>query len=1004
MDKLKCFLSANKIDIICITETHFSNDILDAEIEIEGFSFKRKDRNFNIKSDKLDDYSDGGGSIIYYKNYLNVDLVKEFTTAPDSLAISVQLSRGNICIACIYRSMSLNDKQNQTLRSCIDSICNDKVYDESLLLGDFNLPEVCWVTGSVNCNAYTDNKVLLNQIRYMELFNIKGLSWYFTNETTRRRLVKGVLQESLLDQVITTNDAILNSVEILPKLGKSDHVCVKVELGVSLRESIDTIMYKQAWGKVKSTDLSKFSSENVNWEYSSDDLTVEQMWDELHVKMQSFNAVIPTSAVYSNGRPVKLPWGTSKLNRMRIKKDKAWSAFDFEPTLVNFNYAMDREKIYDDEHIKLKIKYEKKITCDLKNNCKPFYSYLRNNREAKTCIRSLDKGDGSRTKDATESAEVLANAFSSVFVREPQGPLPEFCPHNNNEDCCIDELVITSAAVREELSKLNIFKSYGPDSVHPKLLKSLSDDNNFINAITKLFVNCATSGTIPKIWKTASVTALFKKGSKADPLNYRPVSLTCILCKVYEQFVREHIVNFIEDRISVQQHGFVKQKSCLTNLLESFDSMLNILQDGDPVDVLYFDFSKAFDTVPHYRLLSKMEAMGIKGNILDIVRDFLSDRIMYVSVEGKKSKTKIVLSGVPQGSVLGPLLFILFINDLPDNVKSTIKMFADDLKLIGNVSNHDTILEDIKQLEKWENLWLLKFNPNKCKILHIDYNHNPNMSYTVDGVELQVSENNREKDLGVFTSNSLLWNDQITSSISRANKMICWVARNVILRDRRTMLAIYKSLIRPHIEYCVQLWNPVAEFGNWNLILALEGVQRRFTRLIDEIGTLPYSQRLDILNLTTLAERRNRGDLIETFKAVSGQTCIGNMFNVSRSGLKLISNIRVSKGSSKVQNLSRGFLTNRVINFWNKLPNNVKMSSSVDNFKINLEEFKVANLQIKSGENFWDVSDEVLSRIEGNSYLERKVKHNKFLKDNPFVAKKQFVNLYSTGLYNINLV
>ena len=272
-------------------------------------------------------------------------------------------------------SQSLNAKQNQTLISCIESICNDKIYVESMIFGDLNLPDVSWVTGTVNCKADTDNKVLLNQIRFLRLFDLKGLSWYFTDEITRRMMVKDVLQESLLDQILTTNDALLNSVEILPKLGKSDHVCIKVELGVSLVKSTDTIMYKQVWSKVKSSDLSKFSGENVDWDYSTttDQLTVEQMWEELHVKLQSFNAVVPTTAVYSNGRPVKLPWGTSRLNRLRNKKDKSWSTFDSAPTLLNFNYAMEREKIYDDEHIKLKVKYERKITFDLKNNSKTFF-------------------------------------------------------------------------------------------------------------------------------------------------------------------------------------------------------------------------------------------------------------------------------------------------------------------------------------------------------------------------------------------------------------------------------------------------------------------------------------------------------------------------------------------------------------------------------------------------------------------------------------------------------
>ena len=277
-------------------------------------------------------------------------------------------------------------------------------------------------------------------------------------------------------------------------------------------------------------------------------------------------------------------------------------------------------------------------------------------------------------------------------------------------------------------------------------------------------------------------------------------------------------------------------------------------------------------------------------------------------------------------------------------------------------------------------------------------NNNPNHDYYIDGIKLSQSE--QEKDLGVVTSNSLLWNEQIRASICKANKMICWIARNLVLRDKSTMINVYKALIRPHLEYCVQLWNPVAEHGNWSLVLELEGVQRRFTRLIDEVGTLPYSQRLDILKLTTLAERRNRGDLIEAFKAMNEISNLGSIFNISRSGLNLVSNPRVSKGSSKVKNLSRRFLPERVISFWNKLPLSVKNSENVNSFKVNLEHFKKSNFDNDILGHFWDISLEVLSKIEGPSYLKNKVKHNEYLWFNPQVAKKRFINLYSTGLYD----
>ena len=454
-------------------------------------------------------------------------------------------------------------------------------------------------------------------------------------------------------------------------------------------------------------------------------------------------------------------------------------------------------------------------------------------------------------------------------------------------------------------------------------------------------------------------------------------------------------MNYLENNISGYQHGFVKGKSCLSNLLETFDDILELLEQGLPVDLFYFDFSKAFDTVPHHRLLSKLENFGITGNVLEVIKDFLTDRTINVQVEGKLSGIRKVLSGVPQGSVLGPLLFILFINDLPESVQNKVKLFADDLKLIGNAADCKSVTEDLHELEIWESIWLLRFNPSKCKVMHIDFNDNPNLNYSLDGVNLETTE--QEKDLGVVTHMSLKWDEQIKASISKANQMICWIVRNLIIRDKTVMLAIYKSLIRPHLEYCVQLWNPSAAHGSWRIVLELEAVQRRFTRLIEGIGTLPYSNRLETLNLTTLAERRIRGDLIETFKIVSGLVEYGSdIFNISRSGMNIVSKIKCNIKSSKLlRNLRKTFLSERVIPYWNALPVEVKNSYSVNSFKVNLEYFKKDC--IKKGnycdKHHWKVSDEVISRIEGDKYLENKNKHNTYLWFHPFVAKKKFINL-----------
>ena len=227
-----------------------------------------------------------------------------------------------------------------------------------------------------------------------------------------------------------------------------------------------------------------------------------------------------------SNRPLSPPWNNTSLKRMRRNKDRAWNSFRENPTTENLNYATLKDKSYSEEEFRLKLEYEKRLTNDIKNNCKGLYSYLRNKRNLKTGIPSLEMRDGSRTRSAAESAEVLADSFSSVFVLEP-----ESLPHgmllvDTNE--VLTEIAITPEDVRYELKNLNCYKSLGPDSIHPKLLKSLADDFAFVESLTKLFRVCAESGHIPEIWKTANITALFKNGSKTDPLNYRPVSLSKI--------------------------------------------------------------------------------------------------------------------------------------------------------------------------------------------------------------------------------------------------------------------------------------------------------------------------------------------------------------------------------------------------------------------------------------------------------------------------------------------
>ena len=323
-------------------------------------------------------------------------------------------------------------------------------------------------------------------------------------------------------------------------------------------------------------------------------------------------------------------------------------------------------------------------------------------------------------------------------------------------------------------------------------------------------------------------------------------------------------------------------------------------------------------------------------------------------------------------------------------------MFADDLKLVADATNINDISSDLIELENWEDLWQLRFNASKCKVMHLQPNENPCLEYRLNNVVLETVE--YEKDLELTVSNTLKWDEHIKNSLSKANQTIAWVSRNIICKTKEVMSMIYRCIVRPHLEYCVQAWSPTPRHGNWDLILKIEKVQRKFTCLINDIGTLTYGARLKSLKLTTLAERRIRGDLIETFKIVTGLVNYGqNMFRVSRSGCNL-----VSKGI-KVSRARQDFFGERVIQYWNLLPAYVKESPSVDSFKINLELYKNRTLALAdqyhrvSTGHFWGVSEHVLSRIETPSAVASRPAFCTYLQENSWIAKRKGINIYKAS-------
>ena len=275
----------------------------------------------------------------------------------------------------MYRSPSLNHEQNNILLTSLSNICTVDSDYETVLVGDFNLPDVSWTTGVVRSPPDTNNKILNVQKQFVDVFHNNGLVWLLKNDITRSRLINGVLQESLLDQVLTTNDAVFDEYKILSPLGKSDHVSINIVLNIPKihRNIVFERKNKKCWSKIDVDELMDLSHD-IDWQYSCDNLNSEQMWDELCGKLDSISENVPTAKCFDNStQNYNMPWSTSALKRLRKEKDKMWLLFDFKPTPQNLNIALEAQNKYEKKEIAAKVKYEHKITQNLKNNCKPFF-------------------------------------------------------------------------------------------------------------------------------------------------------------------------------------------------------------------------------------------------------------------------------------------------------------------------------------------------------------------------------------------------------------------------------------------------------------------------------------------------------------------------------------------------------------------------------------------------------------------------------------------------------
>ena len=922
IEDLKMMIAKESPDIMMFTEVipkAQKNPILESQMTVPGFvpyvSFKFSDENLGASGKR--------GVAIYVRDNIPSEEIKLKTAYEDQLWVQINLKgRDSLLCGCVYRSPV---KEKSKLKETTQKMCEilaeatERDHSHMIVCGDFNYPEIDWENEHVE-----ESSPVIHQ--FIETVQRSFLHQHI-REPTRYRQNQ---EPSLLDLVFTNEEGMLQELAHLPGLGESDHECLHFHLNCYNLETEQKAVPNFLKGDFETI---RKRLKKVNWHNALQGTFLHAYNTFQELFGDAMKDCIPNR---SNARKKKNIYMTNEALRKKDLKNRLWRRYKRTRSGYDYRQYVRSKNALRRLTRKLRTDFERSIAADAKTAPKKFWSYVNSKTKTKSKIPSLKQIDGLLAKTAVEKAEALNKFFATTFTNEDTSNVPE-ADNQTYEGSLLITFKITPDMVLKKLRELNPGKTPGLDGWHPLLLKNTADI--IALPLSILFQKSLDEEVLPEDWLKACVTAIHKKGEKNLPGNYRPVSITSIVCKLMESIVRDEIVNhMVQNKLfSIKQHGFVPFRDCMTNLLTCLELWTEMIENGEAVDVVYTDFSKAFDSVPHKRLINKMKSLGIDGNTLGWVKAFLSNRRQRVKVEGKLSDWIQVISGIPQGSVLGPILFVIFINDMPDMVESMCQLFADDAKIFRSVDLRDKegnvkLQEDLDKLCEWSRKWQLPFNTEKCKVLHIGFS-NPCYQYTMNGMKLGTVH--EEKDLGVIVDSELKFRKHCAAAVKKANMKLGMIKKSFACLDEDVLLPLYTSLVRSHLEYGNLIWGPHYKEDS----IAVEKLQRRASKLVPAIKDLSYEERLRHLELPSLMHRRRRGDMIFAYKIFTEKIGLekDDIFTPSVSAIRGHKYRVIKNKATKLCRINT--FSNRIINDWNSLPEKVVASESTNSFKNAIDEY-----------------------------------------------------------------
>ena len=811
-------IESTKPDVVVGTESWLTPEIQNSEIFPPGYNVYRKDRKTGKKADGMKECG-GGVFLMVSTRYISIELT-ELDTDCELVWAQVQL-RGlkYLNVGAFYRPDHTDDTYLEQLNTSLERI--SKSTPHIWLGGDFNLPSIDWETES----TMPGGKDPAKSNRLLEIAADNNLT---------QVQMKPTRDDNNLDLFFTNHPSLVNRSEVIPGFADHDIPILDINLKahhVTQKPRKVFIKRKADYDSMRA-EAKAFTEEFLAQDHSQDSPDV--MYEVLTNKIQTLmDAHIPTKMVRGNR---DRPWVSDHTKKLIRKRDKI------------FGKARNGNKKAKDKFKALKHKIQKKIREDYNKyinsiilddteaysaqskptNTKKFYSFIKNLKRDSTGVAPL-KENGILTSDSTKKADILNRQYQSVFTQDKDIDSQDLPPPERQLPTMPD-IQISLEGVTKLLMQLNPSKAAGPDQVPPSTLKEIAQEIAPIVQI--IFQRSLDTGTLPKQWLTANIAPVFKKGEKYKASNYRPVSLTCICSKLLEHIVVSHLLDHLDSHnaLADEQHGFRHRRSCETQLIQFIEELGKGIQGGGQIDLIIMDFTKAFDKVSHQRLLYKLEGFGVSPQVRKWIEHFLCNRSQRVIVEGCTSGDVSVDSGVPQGTVLGPTLFLLYINDLPEYVQCPVRLFADDCVIYNSIKSIDdtlTLQEDLAKLEEWEQNWKMDFNPSKCFAMNVTRKRKPLVvDYLLKNSVLTNTESSTY--LGVTIRKDLKWDDHINRITSKANRTLGLVRRNIKTNNQEIKTTAFNTLVRPVLDYASSVWDPHLQKD----IDKVQAVQRRAARFV----------------------------------------------------------------------------------------------------------------------------------------------------------------------------